>query len=110
MPTVECDCCGSPNYKWIWEEAFDKFSFNDGDGQVETWQVEAVLAEAGYEVTVDGWGMHNTVITSIKYDGVELIPHDDPKVTFGYDDPRTYLPKAVVELLDAKLPADDKGE
>lgn len=64
MPSSECDCCGG-TYNWFWTEAFDKFGFNDGDGQVETWNVESVLTEAGYDVTVTGWGMHNTVITSI---------------------------------------------
>lgn len=106
MPKVQCDYCGSHDYFWSWEEAFDKFGFNDGDGQVETWQVEAVLAEAGYTVTVEGWGMHNTVIVSIQKDGRELIPHDGPQITFGYDDPRSYLPDSIVDLLDEKLPAE----
>jgi hypothetical protein len=103
MPISECDCCGG-SYNWSWTEAFEKFGFNDGDGQVETWNVESVLADAGYEASVEGWGMHNTVITSIKKNGVEFIPHDDPNVTFGYDDPRTYLPAAIVALLDEALP------
>lgn len=103
MPISDCDHCGG-DYHWKWEEAFEKFGFMDGDGQVETWNVEAVLAEAGYEVTVEGWGMHNTVITSIKKDGKELIPRDDPNVTFGYDDPRDYLPEDIVSLLDRELP------
>ena len=33
-----------------WSEAFDKFGFNDGDGQVETNQVCDVLEAAGYTV------------------------------------------------------------
>lgn len=103
MPVTECDTCGGP-FRWSWTEAFEKFGFMDGDGQVETWQVEAVLSEAGYECTVEGWGMHNTVIVSIKKDGVEQIPQDDPGVTFGYDCPRDYLPKTIVVLLDEKLP------
>ena len=103
MPITECDTCGGP-FRWSWTEAFEKFGFMDGDGQVETWNVETILAEAGYEVVVQGWGMHNTVITSIKKNGVEFIPHDDPEVTFGYDDPRSYLPVAIVELLDGALP------
>jgi hypothetical protein len=47
-----------------------------------------VLTEAGYTVTVEEWGCHNTVITSIRKDDAELIPHDDPDYQFGYDDPR----------------------
>lgn len=35
MPLIECDSCGGDLY-WRWEEAFDKFGFNDGDGQVKT--------------------------------------------------------------------------
>lgn len=103
MPTTECDYCGG-DYRWSWTEAFDKFGFNDGDGQVETWQVESVLSEAGYVCVVEGWGMHNTVIVSIKKDEVELISQDDPGVSFGYDCPRTYLPDEIVRLLDEKLP------
>ena len=103
MPCTECDTCGG-DFQWSWTEAFEKFGFMDGDGQVETWQVEAVLAEAGYEVTVTEWGVHNTVIISIKKDGIELIPYDNPKVTVGYDDPHGYLPVDIVKLLDGELP------
>jgi len=103
MPVSECDNCGG-SYAWSWTEAFEKFGFMDGDGQVETWQVEAVLTDAGYAVTVEEWGMHNTVIVSIRKDEAELIPHDDPGCRFGYDDPRDYLPAAIVRLLDDALP------
>ncbi|MEZ5551533.1 MAG: hypothetical protein R3E82_11630 [Pseudomonadales bacterium] len=104
MPICECDNCGGELH-WRWEEAFEKFGFMDGDGQVETWQVESVLIDAGCEVVVEGWGLHNTVIISIKQAGKEFIPHDDPNVTFGYDDPRSYLPADIVALLDRELPA-----
>ena len=104
MPTDECHTCGG-DYSWSWEEAFDKFGFGDGDGQVETWQVVAVLTDAGYEVESEVWGMHDTVIHSIKKDGEELIPMDDPNAVVGYSDPRQYLPRNIVELLDGKLPA-----
>lgn len=103
MPKTECENCGGV-LQWYWEEAFEKFGFGDGDGQVETYQVEAVLAEAGYTAEVDQWGMHNTVIKSIKKDGAELIPYDDPQLQFGYDNPRDYLPRQIVKLLDRKLP------
>lgn len=102
MPMTECDTCGGALH-WRWEEAFEKFGFNDGDGQVETWQVESVLAAAGFEVEIETWGWHNTVIVSIRKDGRELIPHNDPKVTFGYDDARDYLPAEIVTLLDQEL-------
>jgi len=102
MMTI-CDHCGS-DIRWSWTEAFLKFGFMDGDGLIETWEVEGVLVEAGYEVSVATWGMHNCVITSIKKAGVELIPHHDPAVRVGYDDPRCYLPQEIVTLLDQKLP------
>ncbi len=97
MATTQCNTCGG-TYSWDWTEAFDKFGFNDGDGQVETYQVEAVLTEAGYEVELSEWGLHNTVISSIEKDGAELIP-----ATAGYDDPREYLPKRIIRLLDKHL-------
>jgi hypothetical protein len=64
------------------------------------------LVKAGYEVEVNGWGMHNTVIVSIKREGKELISLDDPEVQFGYDGPREYLSEEVVELLDKGLPSE----
>ncbi|MFI0416189.1 MAG: hypothetical protein ACH255_18855 [Candidatus Thiodiazotropha sp.] len=103
MVCSTCLSCGGTLH-WDWAEAFAKFGFNDGDAQIETWRVEDVLIEAGYEVTVDNWGPHNTLITSIRKDGIELIPFDNPDYTFGYDDPREYLPGELVRLLDEILP------
>lgn len=108
MPISECDNCGN-TYQWLWEEAFDKFGFNDGDGQVETYEVEDVLREAGYAVEMQQWGLHNLVISSIKKDGDELMPLDDPKFDLGYSDPRSYLPEEIVQLLDRKLPANGEN-
>ena len=107
MPVCECINCGSVTFRWRWEEAFDKFGFSDGDGQNETGQVEGVLSDAGYEVKMDAWGLHNEVIVSIKQDGQELIPFDDPEIAFGYTDPREYLPAEIITLLDAAFPEDD---
>mgnify|MGYP000102369262 FL=1 len=103
MVEAICERCGGPLY-WDWTEAFAKFGFGDGDGQGETWQVEDALTEAGYAVTVEQWGLHNTVITSIKGDEAELIPYDNPSYRFGYDDPRAFFPEALVKLLDGKFP------
>ncbi len=103
MPVTTCENCGGL-YLWSWREAFDKFGFGDGDGQVETYQVEAVLRQAGFDVETQQWGMHNTVITSIRRDGKELIGYDKPGVEIGYDDPREYLPEDIIDLLDRKLP------
>jgi hypothetical protein len=64
--------------------------------------VAAVLEQAGYVVQHDVWGLHNDVIDSIKKDEVEQIPGS---AEVGYDNPRDYLPAAIVTLLDEKLPA-----
>jgi hypothetical protein len=82
---------------WTWEEAFDKFGFDDGDGLVLTYRVVGALESENYDVDYDAWGMHNTIIRSIKKDGVELIPED---IDLGYDDPRQYLPADIVQFLD----------
>ena len=103
MPVTQCRIC-SGNYQWSWTEAFEKFGFGDGDGQVETYQVVEILVDAGYDVIADDWGLHNTIIVSIKRDGCERIPHDNSSVRFGYDDPRDYLPADIVAVLDRALP------
>ena len=100
MVTSKCDNCGHA-YRWIWEDAFDKFGFGDGDGQIETWRVRGFLEHAGYEVEEHTWSLHNVIIISIKKDGSELIPHS---AVVGYDDPRNYLPAEIIELLDREFP------
>ena len=100
MTTTVCRTCGTTN-EWNWEEAFDKFGFGDGDGLVMTEHVAGALRAAGYRVVAEPWGLHNVTITSIKCGDVELIPDD---VNIGYDEPRDYLPKSIVELLDAAFP------
>jgi len=107
MPICECDNYGA-KYIWSWEEAFDKFGFNDGDGQVETWAVEAVLTKARYEVEVNQWGLHNTIIVSIKKAGKELLPHHNLDFTLGYDDPKEFLPLEIVQLLNKELGGNDE--
>lgn len=87
---------------WDWTESFDKFGFGDGDGQVETHKVVAVLEELGCRVSVGNSGLHNAVIVSIHRDGVELISND---VNTGYDNPRVYLPGELIDALDRVLPA-----
>ena len=103
MPNSTCKNCGG-EFLWRWEEAFDKFGFGDGDGQVMTASVVSVLEAAGYSIEYVGT-LHNTYIVSIKRDGVELFP---PTTTAGYDDPRDYLPRKIVRLLDEKFP--ENGE
>lgn len=99
MAISQCWMCKA-DVQWSWEEAFDKFGFMDGDGLVETQTVADVLIDAGFEVVVEEWGMHNTVITHIRKEGVEQIP--DTAIV-GYDDPRVYLPKQIVLLLDKEF-------
>jgi hypothetical protein len=83
---------------WNWDEAFDKFGFDDGDGPIKTGVVARVLKEAGYTIAITTFGLHNDIITSIiSIDGAELIPS---ATKLGYDDPRDYLPDAIVRLLD----------
>lgn len=100
MPISECLNCGG-RYEWRWEEAFEKYGFQDGNGQVETWQVKSVLVEAGYEVAVEDWGRHNTVIVAIKGDGCELLAEN---FSYERDNPRDCLPQHIVDLLDRELP------
>lgn len=101
MAKTTCENCDH-TYHWCWEEAFDKFGFGDGDGQIETWRVRAALEKAGYVVDELEWGLHNTIIYSIRKDGIQLI---DVEVNVGYDDPRRYLPAEIVTLLDEAFPA-----
>ncbi len=99
MYETKCKVCGG-NYHWAWEDAFNKFGFNDGDGQVMTWKVDEILTEAGYLVNREHWGFHNVIITSIKKDGKELLPMDDQGFNLGYDNPRYYLPQEIIDILD----------
>ena len=89
MATTKCDNCGGI-YHWSWTETFEKFGFNDGDGQVETETVADALRDAGYAVVTQIWGLHNTVIVSIERDGSELITSD---IDLGYAEPQDYLPQ-----------------
>jgi hypothetical protein len=81
-----------------WEEAFDKFGFDDGDkgGYTRTCLVAEFIDSLGYESEFSG-GLHNTYFDSIKdksgkdfLDGIEI----------GYSNPREYLPESLVQKLD----------
>lgn len=102
MTVTTCNNCGG-SYEWHWEDAFDKFGFNDGEGQIETWTVGHILELAGYTVEIVGWGLHNSVIHSLKLADEEFIPEEDSEHVFGYDNPRNYLPKEIIKLLDENL-------
>jgi len=108
MSITTCPHCNTA-FSWSWEEAFDKFGFDDGDSIVMTDNVADALRVAGYKVKVEPWGIHNVTIASIKaISGKELIPLD--RIRFGYDNARDYLPKRIVKLLDAAFPADGEVE
>ncbi|MEQ1694822.1 MAG: hypothetical protein ABL901_03180 [Hyphomicrobiaceae bacterium] len=96
MRIAVCSQC-SAEHAWDWDEAFNKFGFGDGDGLVHTATVVEVLTKAGYKAESFMWGMHNTIISSIKRKGKEQIPES---AVVGYDDPREYLPRRIVKLLD----------
>lgn len=87
-----------------WSEAFDKFGYDDGDGVVETPLVAEILENAGYRVKYSRWSPHNTIIYSIKKDGIELMPLGHHFWRIGYDNPTKYLPNTITILLEAKNP------
>ena len=64
MSITTCPTCCAP-HTWLWEEAFDKFGFGDGDGIVMTEHVANALRKHGYVVTAEPLGVHNVAITSI---------------------------------------------
>lgn len=107
MTITTCTCCGG-DYHWQWEDAFDKFGFGDGDGIVMTGVVADTLRKAGYEVDHQAFGIHNTVITSIRKNGADLIPVG--AVDLGYDDPHDYLPDDIIELLQKAFPEEARVE
>ncbi|WP_072387143.1 hypothetical protein [Hyphomicrobium sp. CS1BSMeth3] len=101
MPITTCNTCGG-DYRWDWEEAFDKFGFGDGDGQIETDRVIDVLTEAGYQVEFGETGLHNTFIDKIAdANGVTLYEADR-------EFSRDVLPAEILKLLDEKLPANGR--
>tara|TARA_R100000654_G_scaffold72528_1_gene104442 strand:- start:411 stop:719 length:309 start_codon:yes stop_codon:yes gene_type:complete len=86
---------------WKWEEAFDKWGFEDGDGWNGTDLVRTEI-EAKFDnldTWCDTWGCHNFMIMDIRTkDQDATIYEGEPQV--GYVCPRTYLPEYLVEFLD----------
>jgi len=101
MQHLKCDICGN---SYHWSEAFSKFGFNDGDGDIKTPHIAEALEFAGYYVKYSRWSPHNTLIYSIKKDGIEYMPRDNPEFRIGYDDPCEYLPMEIVDLLNTEFP------
>ncbi len=99
MPKSICATCGA-SQTWEWEDAFD-IGLGHFDETRKTQVVAEALVSTGYAVKYHSWGAVEGNITSIKKDGVEQIPET---ADVGYDNPRTYLPAAIITVLDEKLP------
>jgi hypothetical protein len=97
----KCPTCGN---RYHWHHAFSKFGYDDGDGLVDTPRIAGILEDAGYSVHTARFGPHNTIITSIRKNECEYMPLLDPRVCIGYDDPETYLPRDILNLLNAECP------
>ena len=63
------------------------------------------LERVGLATSTDALALHNVLITSIRHKGKDLIP---ATAHVGYDDPRDYLPKKIVRLLDKKFPNEER--
>lgn len=101
MTDTPCPTC-QQLVSWSWEDAFNKFGFDDGGLLEFSHHVAEALREHGYTVKLEPWGIHNAVITSVKSPNrKELIPAD---FDFVDDDARRCLPKRIVRLLDKAFP------
>jgi len=89
---------------WEWEEAFDKFGFDDGNGWNGTDIVADFIQIFGYETKRQQWGLHNYFITDLLVRcgpiQISIIPE---KVEVGYDNPRDWLPRRLIEDLEMKF-------
>ena len=87
---------------WVWEEAFSKFGFGDGDGWNGSAHVARFIDDVyNVKTVLDSWGMHNYMIVDIlDKDRNTIIPED---VDIGYTSARQYLPKDLVALLDEEF-------
>ena len=103
MPRSKCHACGGILH-WNWEEVFDKFGFGDGASAYMTHEVVSALESAGYDVRSFRWGCHNDIIIEISQDGRDLMSLE---VERGYDNPREYLPRKIIKLLDEKFPREE---
>ncbi len=84
---------------WDWSDAFYKFGFQDGNGEIHTPRIAAVLAEAGHFARYAKWGGHKVVIFMMRKGGECYLP-----TRAAYENPRDYLPQEVINLLDAAFP------
>lgn len=89
---------------WIWEEAFQKFGFNDGNDS-QTWRVEGALEDAGY-ASDEVSGVHNTYICGLRRETGEVWNDGACDATSDTARLRASLPPEVVALLDRVFPDD----
>lgn len=101
MEYMKCKHCGNCSR---WKDAFSKFGFNDGDGLIKTPVIAQALENAGYAVKFSRWSPHNTIIYSIKRDGIQYMPNKNSNYLIGYDDPQEYLPVDILALLNTEFP------
>ena len=101
---MACDKCEHCGNRYHWSHAFSKFGYDDGDGKIGTSEVAELLESEGYEVCYGRWLAHNTLIFSIKKDGMEFMPRNNSAIRIGYDDPTIYLPEDIQVILNSKMP------
>jgi hypothetical protein len=101
---MACDKCEHCGNRYHWSHAFSKFGYDDGDGKIETPEIAELLESEGYEVRFERWLAHNTLIFSIKKDGIELMPLNSSEIRIGYDDPTIYLREDIQGILNSKIP------
>lgn len=87
---------------WTWEEAFQKFGFNDGNNS-QTFRVQAALGDAGY-ASHEVSGVHNTYIVWLGKETVEVWNAEGFSDTGDDAQLRATLPPEVVALLDLAFP------
>jgi len=96
---------------WIWEEAFEKFGFGDGDGLNMTDEIAGSIEAEFPELKVrkSDCGLHNYMIfdiTNSDDESVYLVHPLGKNWLIGYDNPRDYLPDYIVTMLDSHYPED----
>ena len=105
MPISPCRYCSGGRVAWRWTDAFMKFGFDDGDGHVMTYEVCDVLRQAGFDTEPEKWGLHNYIVDRLICPRRgELYPYENESIRIGYDNPRSYLPDDVIDLLDREFP------
>ncbi len=90
---------------WTWEEAFQKFGFNDGNNS-QTFRVQKVLEAAGYGCDEASGGWHNNVICGLSKEMGAVWAEETCEDVDDDAKLRASLPPEVVALLDTAFPDD----